>query len=67
MLNERFGIPLGCANSGANRHGSKLFAATLQAAAPTDRRIVHRLAQFALAVAFILTIKLFAWADRWNR
>ena len=33
----------------------------------TDRRIAHRLAQFALAVAFILTIKLFAWADRWNR
>lgn len=33
----------------------------------TDRRVVHRLAQVALAVVFILTIKLFAWADRWNR
>ena len=33
----------------------------------TDRFIAHRLAQVALAVAFILTIKLFAWADRWNR
>ena len=33
----------------------------------TDRFIAHRLAEVALAVAFILTIKLFAWADRWNR
>ena len=32
----------------------------------TDRRIAHRLAQVALAVVFILTIKLIAWADRWN-
>lgn len=32
----------------------------------TDRAIEHRLAQFALAVTFILTIKLFAYADRWN-
>jgi hypothetical protein len=34
----------------------------------TDRRIIHihRLAQLALAIAFILTVKLFAWADRWN-
>ena len=170
VLTERFGIPIGWATAGANRHDSKLFAATLQAAAErgllgdvgtlnldkgydsdpvrarcaewdlptvliakknpprpaknakpagtkssrsrrrtptkpapkpaaptaattghtlgrrwpvertnswlsnygqlrrnTDRRITHRLAQFALAVAFILTIKLFAWADRWNR
>ncbi|MBA3877369.1 MAG: IS5/IS1182 family transposase, partial [Anaerolinea sp.] len=33
----------------------------------TDRWIAHRLAQVALAVVFILTIKLIAWADRWNR
>lgn len=33
----------------------------------TDRRIAQRLAQVALAVVFILTIKLIAWADRWNR
>lgn len=33
----------------------------------TDRCIAHRLAQVALAVAFILAIKLIAWADRWNR
>jgi len=32
----------------------------------TDRRIMHRLAQLALAVAFIITVKLVAWADRWN-
>ena len=33
----------------------------------TDRFIAHRLMEIALAVTFILTIKLFAWADRWNR
>jgi hypothetical protein len=33
----------------------------------TDRRITHRLAQFALAIALILTIKLVKWADRWNQ
>lgn len=33
----------------------------------TDRCTAHRLAQVALAVVFILTIKLIAWADRWNR
>jgi len=32
----------------------------------TDRRIAHRLAQLALAVVLIITIKLIAWADRWN-
>ncbi|MFH1105457.1 MAG: IS5 family transposase [Actinomycetota bacterium] len=32
----------------------------------TDRRIIHRLAALALAIALILTIKLFDWADRWN-
>jgi transposase len=33
----------------------------------TDRRIIHRLAAIALAVALIITIKLFKWADRWNQ
>ena len=33
----------------------------------TDRRIIHRLAQFALAIALILTIKLVKWAERWNQ
>jgi transposase len=32
----------------------------------TDRVIAHRLAQIALAVVFMLTIKLIAYADRWN-
>ncbi len=33
----------------------------------TDRFIRQRLAEIALAVTFVLTIKLFACADRWNR
>jgi transposase len=33
----------------------------------TDRRITHRLAALALAVALILTIKLVKWAERWNQ
>jgi transposase len=32
----------------------------------TDRRIVHRLAQFALAVVILLTAKLIDWRDRWS-
>lgn len=32
----------------------------------TDRFTHHRLAQIDLAVAFILTIKLIKWADRWS-
>jgi transposase len=32
----------------------------------TDRFIAHRLAQYALAVALIIAIKLIKWADRWN-
>ena len=32
----------------------------------TDRFITHRLGQFALATALIITIKLIKWADRWN-
>jgi hypothetical protein len=32
----------------------------------TDRFITHRLAQIALAVTFTITIKLFAYADRWS-
>jgi transposase len=30
-----------------------------------DRKIVHRVAQLALAIALILTVKLVAWRDRW--
>ena len=32
----------------------------------TDRRTKHRLAQFALAVAFLLTAKLIDWRNRWS-
>lgn len=32
----------------------------------TDRRTVHRLAQFALAVVFLLTAKLIDWRNRWS-
>jgi transposase len=32
----------------------------------TDRRIIHRLAQLALAVAFLITAKLIDWRDRWD-
>ena len=32
----------------------------------TDRFTAHRLAQFALAVALIITVKLIKWAKRWD-
>jgi transposase len=32
----------------------------------TDRKTTHRLAQFALAVAFLLTAKLIDWRNRWS-
>lgn len=32
----------------------------------TDRRTIHRLAQFALAVALLLTAKLLDWRNRWS-
>ena len=32
----------------------------------TDRFSAHRLAQFALAVALIITVKLVKWAKRWD-
>lgn len=32
----------------------------------TDRKIVHRLGQFALAVVFLLTAKLVDWRNRWS-
>ena len=32
----------------------------------TDRKVVHRLAQFALAVAFLLAAKLIDWRNRWS-
>jgi transposase len=32
----------------------------------TDRRTRHRLAQFALAIAFLLTAKLIDWRNRWS-
>ena len=33
----------------------------------TDRRIVHRLAQLAIAVAVLLVAKLIDWRNRWDR
>lgn len=33
----------------------------------TDRFILQRLAQFALAVTLIIAVKLIKWADRWNQ
>lgn len=33
----------------------------------TDRQTRHRLAQFALAVAFLLTAKLIDWRNRWSQ
>jgi transposase len=33
----------------------------------TDRKIIHRLAQFALAVALLLIAKLIDWRNRWSR
>jgi len=32
----------------------------------TDRKSIHRLAQFALAVAFLLAAKLTDWRNRWS-
>jgi len=32
----------------------------------TDRKNIHRLAQFALAVVFLLTAKLIDWRNRWS-
>jgi transposase len=32
----------------------------------TDRKTKHRLAQFALAVTFLLTAKLIDWRNRWS-
>jgi hypothetical protein len=32
----------------------------------TDRSTIHRLAQFALAVTFLLTAKLIDWRNRWS-
>ncbi|HVA09677.1 MAG TPA: transposase [Acidimicrobiales bacterium] len=32
----------------------------------TDRKSVHRLAQFALAVVFLVTAKLIDWRNRWS-
>ena len=32
----------------------------------TDRSTIHRLAQFALAVSFLLTAKLIDWRNRWS-
>ena len=32
----------------------------------TDRRIIHRLAQLALAIALLITAKLIDWRNRWS-
>ena len=31
----------------------------------TDRKTTHRLAQLALAIAFLITAKLIDWRNRW--
>ncbi|MEP6666699.1 MAG: hypothetical protein ABJA81_09650 [Nocardioidaceae bacterium] len=51
--------PVECTNSWLSNFG--------QLRRNTDRYITHRLAQFALAVTHIITIKLIKHADRWNR
>ena len=33
----------------------------------TDRLVVQRLAQLALAITLVITIKLVKWAERWSR
>jgi hypothetical protein len=33
----------------------------------TDRKLMHRLGQLALAVVCILTAKLIDWRNRWSR
>ena len=33
----------------------------------TDRKPIHRLAQFVLAVSFMLTAKLIDYRNRWSR
>ena len=32
----------------------------------TDRKNIHRLAQFSLAVVFLITAKLIDWRNRWS-
>ena len=55
--------PWACAGrSNAPTRGSRTSA---QLRRNTDRKIIHRLAQFALAVAFLLTAKLIDWRNRW--
>jgi IS5 family transposase len=43
------------------------LAAYAQLRRNTDRKPIHRLAQFALAVAFMLTAKLIDYRFRWSR
>ena len=50
--------------SNAPTHGSVNFG---QLRRNTDRKTIHRLAQFALAVALLLIAKLIDWRNRWSR
>ena len=43
-----------------------LASVALGAGSDLDRFVVHRLAQLALAITLILTVKLVKWADRWG-
>ena len=48
------------------RHRTSWLSNFGQLRRSTDRNTTARLGQFALAVALIITVKLFKWADRWN-
>jgi len=50
----------------AGRRMNEWLAAYGQLRGNTDRKPIHRLAQFALAVALILTAKLINYRNRWS-
>jgi hypothetical protein len=59
--------PLGLGLRWAVERSNSWFSNFGQLRRNTDRRTVHRLAQIALTVALILTVKLVKWAQRWSR
>jgi transposase len=58
--------PLGLGLRWAVERTNSWFSNFGQLRRNTDRRTVHRLAQIALAVALIVTVKLVKWARRWS-
>jgi transposase len=58
--------PLGLGLRWAVERSNSWFSNFGQLRRNTDRRTIHRMAQLALAVTLILTVKLFKWADRWS-